>query len=169
MVSKDSTAQDFFGQLKKLPFTPNDLAVLAFNFRHRKEPLTAQPVQSRRAQAVSAFRQKKEEIKIDLGVLSHECDHNFYRGFSDDVEDGGIFVATFDTKPIGTAMTIRFELPDKTKVTAKGVVQYTREHSTFLNDDNISGMGISFCYLENTDKSAIEAYQEERHPIFFDL
>lgn len=176
MTSKDSSARHLVGQFKKIPtffksapVSPSDLALLAFNFRHRNEKVISQPLQSRRAKAVSEFRQKKREVKIDLGSITSESDHNFYRGFSNDVEDGGVFVATFDCHPIGTAVAMRFELGDDYAVEAKGVVEFVREKSRFIEDDNVSGMGIRFNVLENDDKTAIEQFQAEKQPLFFEM
>ncbi|MBN2716590.1 MAG: hypothetical protein JXX14_12105 [Deltaproteobacteria bacterium] len=176
MAPKDATAQDFLAKIRRIPqfiksvpHSPNDFAMLTFNFRHRKETSSPQPVQTRRAKAVSAFRQKNLDVKLDLGVLTADCDHNFYRGFSEDVEEGGIFAATYNIHPIGTDVSVSFELPGCKKVFTRGVVQYTRETSATSPAGCTSGMGISFSYLENADKAAIEEYQEAHSPIFFEV
>jgi Tfp pilus assembly protein PilZ len=176
MALKESTAQDFLSKIKEIPRfiksrprSPGDLALLAFEFRHRKEKPADEPIQTRRARAVGTVRKASQDAKIDLGLISFDSEHNFYRGFSDDVENGGIFVATYNVEPVGTPISVSFELPGNKQVFTRGVVQYTREISSKPPTGCISGMGISFSYLENEDKTVIESYQEERTPIFFDV
>ena len=176
MATKESTAQDLLSKIRQIPrfiksrpASPGDLALLAYEFQKRHDKPSPESVQTRRAKAVTAFRQASADVKIDLGVISSESEHNFYRGFSDDVEKGGIFAATYSVHPVGTSVSISFELPGDKKVFTRGVVQYTREISSRPPIGCMSGMGISFSYLENEDKTAIEQYQENRPPIFFEV
>ena len=176
MTSKESAAREFLTKIRLIPkfikSTPqesNDLTMLSYSFKQRRETPSESNFQTRRAKAVSAFRQKQQDVKIDLGVITDDSEHNFYRGFSDDVEEGGIFAATYSVHPIGTDISVSFELPGNKKVFTRGVVQYTRETSATQPVGCMSGMGISFDYLENADKTAIEKYQEKRDPIFFEV
>ena len=177
MAPRESTARDFLTRIKRIPKfiksaprTPNDLSLLAYNFKNRKEEDDTRPVvQTRRAKAVSAFRERQKDIKLDLGPLEPDSEHNFYRGFSEDVEAGGIFAATYNVHPIGTDVSVSFELPGNRRVFTRGVVQYTREMTSKETASCMSGMGISFSYLENADKTAIEEFQKQHAPIFFEV
>jgi Tfp pilus assembly protein PilZ len=176
MALKESAAQEFLSKIKQIPrfiksrpAKPGDISLLAFEFRHPRNGPTGQPIQTRRARTVTAVRPKSSDVKLDLGLISADSEHNFYRGFSDNVEKGGIFAATYNIHPVGTSVSISFELPGNKKVFTSGVVQYTREISSKPPTGCMSGMGISFSYLENEDKTAIENFQEAHTPIFFEV
>ena len=64
------------------------------------------------------------EVEIGLSTESH-----FYTGLSLDVSTGGVFVATYEAAPPGTAVALYFVLPDGHVVNAEGVVRWTREAS----------------------------------------
>ena len=100
-------------------------------------------------------------------VLSMNTDHQFYSGFSEDIEEGGIFVATFEPKPIGSKVLVNFKLPGGRPVTARGEVHWVREYNQ-LTPDMAPGMGVKFSDLLPSDKQAIEEYMSNRAPLFFD-
>ena len=100
-------------------------------------------------------------------MLNITSDHQFYNGFSENIEEGGIFVATFDPKPVGAKVVVNFKLPGGIPVTAQGVVQFVREYNS-LTPDTAPGMGVKFTSLLKRDKQAIEAYLKKRAPMFYD-
>ena len=99
--------------------------------------------------------------------LSMSTDHNFYLSFSENIEEGGIFVATFEPRPIGTKVVVNFKLPGDHRVAARGLVQWVREYNP-LNLDTAPGMGVKFTDLEEKDRAAIEKYLDRREPSFYD-
>jgi uncharacterized protein (TIGR02266 family) len=93
-------------------------------------------------------------------------DSNFYNGFSSDISDGGIFVATVDQPPIGTEVDLSFSLPSGQRIECKGVVRWVRE----VNDkipDAFPGIGVQFTGLEPSANAAIRQFVDERDPLFF--
>jgi uncharacterized protein (TIGR02266 family) len=103
-------------------------------------------------------------IEADIGFQS---DNNFFTGFSEDISTGGIFIATFDNRPIGSRLAINFTLPDGHLVSALGVVRWLREHNETTPDIH-PGMGVQFTELSGEDRERINAYLEQREPMFFD-
>ncbi len=100
-------------------------------------------------------------------MLNLNTDHQFYNGFSENIEEGGIFVATFDPKPVDAKVIVNFKLPGGHPVTARGVVQFVREYNP-LTPETPPGMGVKFTDLLKEDKVAIENYLEHRAPMFYD-
>ncbi len=93
-------------------------------------------------------------------------DSNFYTGFSEDISDGGVFVATYCLQPIGTSVELTFGLPGGHSVNAKGSVRWIRDIFD-LDDQSCPGMGIGFEELSPEDKALIEQFMRNRSPIFF--
>jgi len=103
-------------------------------------------------------------IEADIGFQS---DNNFFTGFSEDISAGGIFIATFDLRPIGSPMMISFTLPDGRLVSTDGVVRWLREYNE--TTPNIEpGMGVQFTNLSKDDESAINTFLEQREPMFYE-
>lgn len=113
-----------------------------------------------------ATAEDAEAVNIST-VLNLNTDHQFYNGFSENIEDGGIFVATFDPKPVSAEVVVNFKLPGGHPVSARGTVQFVREYNPLV-PETPPGMGVKFIKLLKEDKLAIERYLEQRAPMFFD-
>jgi uncharacterized protein (TIGR02266 family) len=100
-------------------------------------------------------------------VLSMNTDHQFYSGFSEDIDEGGIFVATFEPKPVGNKVLVNFKLPGGRPVTAQGEVQWVREYNPLV-PEMAPGMGVKFTNLMPKDREAIKAFMQDRAPMFYD-
>lgn len=100
-------------------------------------------------------------------MLNMNTDHQFYNGFSENIEEGGIFVATFDPKPMNAKVIVNFKLPGGRPVTARGIVHFVREYNE-STPDVAPGMGVRFTDLLPSDKAAIEEYVKQRAPMFYD-
>jgi uncharacterized protein (TIGR02266 family) len=101
------------------------------------------------------------DLAVDIGFLGQT---SFYTGFSDDVARGGLFVATHQLRPVGTAITLSFVLPDGVRVVVAGRVAWIRE---VPGGDLWPGMGISFDGpLDDASAAAIRRFAEHRPPIF---
>lgn len=112
--------------------------------------------------------EKSDTVNVNVNtVLSMNTDHQFYNGFSEDIQEGGIFVATFEPKPVNSKVLVNFKLPGGQPVTARGVVQFVREYNS-MNPEMAPGMGVKFTDLLPDDKKAIERYLQSRAPMFYD-
>lgn len=99
--------------------------------------------------------------------ITFTSDDNFYAGFSEDISDGGIFVATYDLAPIGTRIELEFTLPDGHVVHTHGEVRWLRDLRD-ESEDVRPGMGIQFRELLPEDALAIAEFVAARAPIFYD-
>jgi uncharacterized protein (TIGR02266 family) len=101
------------------------------------------------------------QAAIDL-----ESDSNFYAGFTTNISEGGIFVATVNMPPPGAMVELRFSLPNGKKIDVRGEVRWSRE----VNDktpDIFPGVGIRFVDLSAEAHAAIRDFVAEREPMFF--
>lgn len=115
-------------------------------------------------------KQKRNTDAVAINVntmLNINTDHQFYNGFSENIEEGGIFIATFDTKPVDSKVIVNFKLPGGHPVTARGQVHFVREYNP-MTPETPPGMGVKFTDLLKEDKRAIEGYLEHRAPMFYD-
>ncbi len=99
------------------------------------------------------------EVEIGLTTESH-----IYTGLSLDVSTGGVFVATYDAAPPGTAVSMHFVLPDGFVVNAEGVVRWTRAATS----DAPPGMGVAFVQISVDALNHIAAFCASRPPLYFD-
>ncbi len=100
-------------------------------------------------------------------TLDMDSETHFYTGLSGRIDEGGIFVATFDIKPINSKIAVSFTLPSGETIVTKGLVRWVREYNTD-NLDLVPGMGVSFFQLREVDRKAIERFLERKAPILYD-
>lgn len=103
------------------------------------------------------------QLKANINLGS---DSNFFTGFSTDISEGGIFVATVETVPRGTKVDLDFTLPGGRPLKASGVVRWLREpndHTPQL----MPGMGVQFQDLPAEVASLISDFVRKREPLFF--
>jgi len=103
-------------------------------------------------------------LNVDIGIQS---ENNFYTGFSEDISEGGIFITTYDFKPIGTKINLSFTLPNGYMIMGSGTVRWLREFNP-MTPDILPGMGIQFDELNPDDKTQIDAYIQSNAPMFYE-
>ncbi|HXN31053.1 MAG TPA: TIGR02266 family protein [Polyangiaceae bacterium] len=104
-------------------------------------------------------------FEIDITL---ESESQFYTGFSENLSEGGIFVATHALRPVGSRLDMVFTLPGvKGPMRAEGAVCWLRLHSD--TSDLPAGMGLRFVSLRSEDAEIIRAFCAHRPPLFFDL
>ena len=86
---------------------------------------------------------ERRECEFDVEFLG---DSHFITGITQDLSVGGVFVATYQLLPIGTAVTIAFELPDGHRIEASGEVRWTRQEREEAGTR--PGLGIAFTDLD---------------------
>jgi uncharacterized protein (TIGR02266 family) len=131
-------------------------------------PLPPPPPAAARAVAspvVADPKRASPRVRMQASV-DLSSDDNFFNGFSSNISDGGLFVATVNMVPIGTEVELTFTLPTGEKIEAHGVVRWARE----VNDkvpDAFPGIGVQFSRLESAAHQAIVRFVESREPMFF--
>ena len=111
-------------------------------------------------------KRKHTRIEAELEVTLNGP-HNFFTGFTQNISEGGVFIATHQVFPIGTEFELTLKIGDKViHPTAK--VVWVREPSPFLPDDIDPGMGLQFVNLTEEEKRIIEEFIKKKEPMFFD-
>lgn len=106
-------------------------------------------------------RRVRMQASIDL-----KSESNFYQGFSTNLSEGGIFVATVQLAARGTPVDLQFTLPGGKKLEVKGEVRWVREPND-LTPEICPGVGIQFTELSDDAAAAIKAFIGSREPMFF--
>jgi uncharacterized protein (TIGR02266 family) len=101
------------------------------------------------------------QVKIDFG-----SENNFYSGFSMDISNGGVFIATVKLVPIGTPIDLFFRLPTGEGIEAQGVVRWVREVDD-RRPEMMPGLGVQFVNLSDEARAAIEGFVHDREPMFY--
>jgi len=105
-------------------------------------------------------------IRVEAHLDGASEDH-FYTGFSDNIEQGGIFITTFDLKPLNSPVEVLINFPDGSCATVQGGVEWIREFNSLVPEMN-PGMGIGIRGLDNISKVQIEDYMAENQALFWD-
>ena len=100
----------------------------------------------------------RHPIEVDIGFFSES---NFYAGLTQDISEGGLFVATRQVLPVGTEVNVTFTLPGVREIRADGIVAWQRDP---LHGD--PGMGIQFNHLEAEDRALIQRFVAKRAPLY---
>ncbi|MDP1822043.1 MAG: TIGR02266 family protein [Archangium sp.] len=119
------------------------------------------------AAAPAAKKPQRTSPRVKMqAAVDFTSDNNFFNGFSANISDGGLFVATVNLLPLGTEVDLSFSLPSGERIEARGVVQWVREVNDKL-PDAFPGMGVQFAQLNPTAQSAISQFLVQRDPLFF--
>ena len=108
------------------------------------------------------YPRKGYKLKIGLNTQ-----HNFYTGFTGNISEGGVFIATEAPLEIGSVVSLSFKLPNApNEINVDGEVRWIKERSA--TDRHTSpGMGIHFINLDNKSKKIIEEFVNMREPEFY--
>jgi uncharacterized protein (TIGR02266 family) len=101
------------------------------------------------------------DIEVGIGTES-----NFYRGFTENLSEGGLFVATYEVLPIGSKLTLRLTMPGSpTPIELDGRVCWTRDVAS--ESDVWPGMGVRFENVPEAVEQCIRSFLATREPLFF--
>lgn len=100
----------------------------------------------------------RRELVVEVGL---EGDNAFFTGKTGDVSQSGLFVATDDPLPVGTALLLSFVLPEGAHVRAEARVAWVRA-PRYRPEGPPSGMGVQLEQLRPEDAEAIARFLEAR-------
>ena len=101
------------------------------------------------------------QTQVDLS-----SDSNVFTGFSTNLSEGGLFVATLKVVPVGTPVDLTFTLPGKVKISVRGEVRWIREIDD-RTPDVFPGVGVRFIDLSPEAAQALHGFVSEREPLFY--
>lgn len=101
-------------------------------------------------------------IEVDVDIVSG---NQFFTGFSKNLSEGGIFVATDDLVPIGTLIEMSFTVPNVAHhFKTIGEVRWARETSSHLGP---AGVGIQFLEVSRDQRQLLREVLRKVDTLFF--
>jgi uncharacterized protein (TIGR02266 family) len=107
---------------------------------------------------------RRSDVEANVGVSSET---NFYVGFSGEIAEGGVFVATYNTLDIGSLVNITVTLPGGYEFRVPGYVQFVRDPMD-MTDESEPGMGVKFEQLPSDNRELVLRFVRKRAPMFYD-
>jgi uncharacterized protein (TIGR02266 family) len=125
---------------------------------------TSVRTQAERAKVDWAERRESTRVKY-ITQVHLGSDSNFYTGFSNNISEGGIFVATHLLRARGTVIDIEFSLPDGgPPIRVETEVRWICD--AFASER--PGMGLQFRALSPDERGRIEAFINQRETLFYE-
>lgn len=105
--------------------------------------------------------------RVPIAVeVTMESDHNFYAGMTNNISEGGVFVANPKPPKVGAKVELELALEQlPVRFTIKGEVRWIRE---FDADEMPAGCGIRFVEISQHAIEAIRAFIAKRDTLFYD-
>ncbi len=110
-------------------------------------------------------RRERARVPVEAAVGFH-TESNFFTGFSGDLSDGGLFIATLAPLPVGHEFALSFVLPTGRQIDAAATVSWIREPPESSSESFQPGMGVVFAELSESDRQAVMEFTRQRAPLF---
>lgn len=107
----------------------------------------------------------REQLEANIGATTES---NFYVGFSGEIADGGVFLATYEVLPPGTKVDLLVTLPGNFEFRCKGWVRFVRDPFDLSQENSDPGMGIQFEALDPQARELALRFVRKRAPMFYD-
>ena len=106
----------------------------------------------------------RASVEANIGATTES---NFFVGFSGEISEGGVFLATYDVLAVRSSVEVLVTLPGGYEFKVNGWVRYVRDPFDFSADSD-PGMGIQFENLQAKDRELIMRFIRKRAPTFYD-
>ena len=93
--------------------------------------------------------------------------HIFFTGFTMDISEGGVFVATHQIFPIGTEFKLHMIIGEDTLEIDSKVIWVRGEDGANISGHE-PGMGLKFMVLDERALAIVSAFIKKREPLFYD-
>lgn len=114
------------------------------------------------AAARPAASRPREKLEANVGATTES---NFFVGFSGEISEGGVFIATYATFPVGTLIELLVTLPGGYASTVMGSVRFVRDP---MDMDSEPGIGVRFESLTAEQRDLVLRFIRKRPPLFYD-
>jgi uncharacterized protein (TIGR02266 family) len=139
------------------------MALRGISISPSDEPVLAQRCSGQHPVPVERRRHPRFPLQIEI---SHVSEHNFFTGFTEDISEGGLFIATYNLFEIGHRFELEFVMPGQEQpCLALCEVRWIREYNTF--SDVMPGMGVRFLNLPRDAERRIQRFIRQREPLFY--
>lgn len=131
--------------------------------------MTHEPAaQTEKEQPTSQENRRQYDRVLCKVNVTLESESTFYNGFTENISTGGLFIATYDTRPLGQQVNLEFTIPGKkAAIKVDGEIRWLRDYND-MTPDTIPGMGVQFLNLNENDLKEIEEFVAVKEPLFYD-
>lgn len=107
----------------------------------------------------------RKDVEANIGATTQS---NFYVGFTGEIADGGVFVATYEVLPKDTSVNLLVTLPGGYEFNVHAYVRFVRDPMDFSAESE-PGMGIQFENLAADARELVLRFVRKRPPMFYDV
>ncbi len=115
----------------------------------------------------SADRRWQGRVSLEV-ELTWSGDNTFFTGFSNDISQGGVFIAAAEGEPPARHLALNLHLPDgEPPIEVAGEVRWVRQEAR----EHIGprGFGVRFEELDAGQRRRIDAFIQRKAPIIGDI
>ncbi len=136
-------------------------------------PTEAEMAEMRSADAFIAAARERMEAEVReaprLGLhanVTSDSETNFFTGFTENLSEGGVFIATFSPPPMGEIVALRLTVRGESEIVLQGEVRWIRTDA----DGTPMGCGVRFCAMDERTRLALTMMLQaaEREPLLFE-
>ena len=131
------------------------------------QPDAQQEPKASKADDELASQRSSPRANVVVDVAMHS-DNNFFMGLTENLSEGGLFIATYDDISLGTELAVSLNLPEHKTIQTRGAVCWVREYTQYTKD-LAPGVGVRFLDMAEVDQLAIREFIRRRDPILYDL
>lgn len=113
-------------------------------------------------EAAPAGNEARDQLEANVGATTES---NFFVGFSGEIAEGGVFVATYLTLAIGAKVDVLVTLPGGFAKKIPGTVRFVRDP---MDMESEPGVGVRFDQLDDEARELILRFIRKRPPLFYD-
>jgi uncharacterized protein (TIGR02266 family) len=113
--------------------------------------------------AVERRTVRRLELHVGVGFRSGL---SFYTGYTLNISEGGLFVASHMLQPIGSELALTFALPTGPEISVRGIVRWQRDPQV-ASPALPPGMGVELQGLTPEDHARIRELVTQRSALFY--
>ncbi len=134
--------------------------------REVQEILRANAIEAERLRLLEEERRRAERVTLHAAVTA-TSETNFFAGFSENLSEGGVFIASLAPPPVGTELDVAVAVGEGEAILVKGEVSWIRTDER----GSPTGCGVRFTELSDRQSSQLAALLERagREPLFFEV
>lgn len=125
-------------------------------------PAAAVPAEAAAPQTMTVPPGTRSDLEANIGATTES---NFFVGFSGEISDGGVFVATYQSLPVGAKVSVLVTLPGGYEQSIPGTVRFVRDP---MDMESEPGIGVKFDRLGAEARELILRFIRKRPPLFYD-
>lgn len=118
------------------------------------------------SQSVPGDARRHERVALEARITM-SSQSNFWTGFTEDISEGGVFVATNSPPAVGEVLPVHIQTDDGRAMLVWGEVRWHREEA----DGALSGCGIQFQNVDGRSRDLLQAMVTGtgQEPLFMEM